>query len=308
MAMTKLKVGITPSSFAGSNQAPLNVLESIGVEVFENPYKRRLSEDEAFKYLADKDGLIAGLEPLTRKVLSHAHNLKAIARVGIGMDNIDMNAAQEMGIKISNTPDGPTNAVAELTVAAALTLTRKIVQMNKGLHEGRWPKTISRGLCKQKILFIGYGRIGRKTAEFMRNFGAEILVYDPFVNDGELKGGEIKVSLDEGLGKADIISLNANSRKTILGSEQFMRIKNGAILLNSARGELVDENALINAIESGKVSAGWFDSFWEEPYCGRLLDYENMLLTPHVGTYTEQCRLSMEMDAVNNLVRDLGLQ
>ena len=305
--MTRIRVGITPSSFASANPAPKSVLESAGIEVIDNPYKRRLTEQEAFEYLSDKDGLIAGLEPLTKRVLENAKSLKAIARVGIGIENVDVDCARKLGIKISNTPDGPTNAVAELTVTTALMLSRKLLETNREMHAGHWAKKISKGLSGQKVLFIGYGRIGRRTASLMRIFGAEILVFDPFIEGRDLKDGEKPVTLQEGLPQADIISLHANSRDAIMGSEQFDLTKMGAILLNSARGELVDESALIQAIESGKIAAGWFDSFWEEPYKGRLLEFDNIVLTPHVGTYTAQCRLSMEMDAVNNLIRDLGL-
>ncbi|MFC1524239.1 phosphoglycerate dehydrogenase [Thermodesulfobacteriota bacterium] len=305
--MSKIRVGITPSSFASSNPAPKIALESAGIEVIDNPYKRRLTEQEAFDYLSDKDGLVAGLEPLTQKVLENAKSLKAIARVGIGIENVDLDAAHNLGIKVSNTPDGPTNAVAEMTLTTALVLSRKLLKTNRKMHEGFWVKEIGKGLTGQKMLFVGYGRIGRATAQLMRTFGTEILVYDPFLNEQDLVDGEKAVSLEEGLPQADIISLHANSREIILGPEQFSMAKDGVILLNSARGELVDENAFIAALESGKVAAGWFDAFWQEPYKGRLLEFENVILTPHMGTYTEQCRLAMEMDAVNNLLRDLGL-
>lgn len=306
--MTQIRVGITPSSFASSNSAPKMTLEAAGIEVVDNPYSRRLTEKEAFDFLSDKDGVIAGLEPLTQKVLDNAKSLKAISRVGIGIENVDLDAAHTLGIKVSNTPDGPTNAVAELTVTTALLLSRKLMETNRKMHQGDWAKTIGKGLNGQKVLFIGYGRIGRATASLFGVFGAEIIVFDPFIETVDLKDGEKKVTLEEGLAQADIISLHANSRKIIIGSEQFDLVKKGVILLNSARGELVDEIALIQAIESGTIAAGWFDAFWEEPYKGRLLEFENIILTPHMGTYTEQCRLSMEMDAVNNLIRDLGLQ
>jgi len=305
--MSKLRIGITPSSFAASNPAPKEALEAAGLEVIDNPYSRRLTEAEAFEYLADKDGLIAGLEPLNRKVLENAKSLKAIARVGIGIENVDSEAARQLGIKVSNTPDGPTHAVAEMTLTTALVLSRKLLEVDRKMHQGHWAKDIGRGLSGQKVLFAGYGRIGRTTAALMRSFGVEILVFDPFITEKDLQAGEKLVSLQEGLPQADIITLHANSREVILGEEEFDLVKNGVILLNSARGELVDEKAFIKALESGKVASGWFDAFWEEPYKGRLLEFDNVLLTPHMGTYTQQCRLAMEMDAVNNLLRDLGI-
>lgn len=305
--MSKLRVGITPSSFAASNTAPKQALEAAGVEVVDNLYGRRLTEDEAFEYLADKDGVIAGLEPLNQRVLENAGSLKAIARVGIGIENVDLDAAQRLGIKVSNTPDGPTHAVAEMTLTAALTLSRKLLDINSKMHQGQWAKEIGKGLAGQNLLFIGYGRIGRATADLMRVLGAEVLVFDPMLDEKSLTHGEKMVALDEGLQQADIITLHANTREVLLGAEQFDLVKDGVILLDSARAELVDENALIKAIESGKIAAGWFDAFWEEPYKGRLTEFDNILLTPHTGTYTQQCRLAMEMDAVNNLLRDLGL-
>lgn len=305
--MPEIRIGITTSSFASSNPAPKNLLESTGAMVIDNPYKRRLTEQEIYDFLPDKEGLIAGLEPLNRRVLTNAKNLKAIARVGIGMANVDLNAAAELGIKVSNTPDGPTQAVAEMTVTAALTLSRKLVETNKKMHQGQWPKNISRGLAGQNVLIIGYGRIGQKAAELLRPFKATIFVTDPFIDPKNLQQEEKYVAIDEGLPKADIISLHASGHDIILGPDEFQLMKHGVIILNSARGELVSEEALIAALDSRKVAGGWFDAFWEEPYKGRLLNYDNMLLTPHVCTYTEQCRLYMEMDAVNNLIRDLGL-
>jgi len=303
-----MRVGITTSSFAESNMKPKMMLEEAEMEVIDNPYKRRLTESEVFEFILDKDGLIAGLEPLNKKVLKNAKRLKAIARVGIGTENVDLNSVDELGIKLSNTPDGPTNAVAELTITAALDLCRKLSATNRKIHNGRWSKNISRSLQGQHVLFIGYGRIGRRTAELMRPFGVKILVADPFIDKNDLKEDECNVSLNEGLLHADIISLHAGGNDTILSEDQFKLIKSGVILLNSARGELVDENALIDAIDSGKVESAWFDAFWKEPYKGRLLQYPNVLLTPHIGTYTEQCRFSMEMEAVNNLLRDLGVK
>jgi D-3-phosphoglycerate dehydrogenase / 2-oxoglutarate reductase len=300
-------VAISTSSFAQQDSSPLRLLEEAGVTIKLNPYNRRLTEQEIIQHLDGADGLLAGLEPLNRKVFEHSTKLKAIARVGIGMANVDLKAAEVFGIKVSNTPDGPTHAVAEMTLTAALMLSRNVPETNRKMHEGQWAKTISRGLSGQQVLFVGYGRIGRATADLMRPFGVTILVADPYIDPGNLSQGEACVTLEEGLPRADIVSLHASGNDLIIGEEQFRLMKQGVILLNSARGELVSEEALIRAFDSGKVAGAWFDAFWEEPYKGRLLHYDNMLLTPHVCTYTEQCRLSMEMDAVNNLLRDLGL-
>lgn len=272
-----------------------------------NPYGRRLTESEAMAHLNGVAGLLAGVEPLTRKVLESATALRAIARVGIGMSNVDVEAAEELGIKVSNTPAGPTDAVAEMTVAALLALCRNLVAADAALHAGRWEKSIGMGLEGLKVLFIGYGRIGRRVNDLLREFGAIALVYDPYQDSATIKQGETQVSLAEGLPQADVVTIHAAGDRTILGRDEFAQIQDGALLLNSARGELVDEGALIAALESGKIKGAWLDVFQEEPYSGKLLEYDQVLLTPHVGTYTRQCRLSMETVAVHNILRDLEM-
>lgn len=303
-----LRVAIGPSSFAAKDKTPLEMLEQAGIEVVPNPFGRRLTEEEIIKHLEGIDGLIAGLEPLNRKVMESAlPRLKAIARVGIGMNNVDQPAAAELGIKVSNTPEQPAQAVAEATLTAMLALLRGLVSTNARLHGGEWPKDIATSLVGTKLLIVGYGRIGRKTAELARAFGAEILVSDPFLKPEDLTEGERLVSLEAGLAEAEIISLHASGAEVILGAEQFAQMREGVYLLNSARGELVEEAALVAALESGKVAGAWFDAFWKEPYKGELLRFEQVLLTAHTGTYTKQCRLGMETAAVANLLCDLGL-
>lgn len=303
-----LRVAIGPSTFADQDPTPLRMLEAAGIEVRDNPFKRRLNEAEIIEHLRDMDGLIAGLEPLNRKVMEASlPRLKAIARVGIGMTNVDASAAQELGIKVSNTPDGPVNAVAELTLTSLLALMRRLIPTNTALHQGQWKKSIGTGLIGAKVLLVGYGRIGRRVGELLRAFKAEVLVFDPFVKQDTLRDGERLVTLEEGLAEAQVISLHASGDACLLDALAFARMREGVVLLNSARGELVDEQALVAALESGRVGGAWFDAFWQEPYTGPLMRFEQVLLTPHVGTYTEQCRLDMESAAVRNLLRDLGV-
>lgn len=303
-----LCVAIAPSSFAEEDKSPLHLLEAVGVEIKPNPFGRRLNEAEIIEHLRGVDGLLAGLEPLNRRVLeSAAPRLKALARVGIGMTNVDQEAARELGIKVSNTPDGPMRAVAEMTVAALLAIGRNLVPMNDALHAGAWKKLIGFGLDGVKVLIVGYGRIGRRTAALLRPFGAAILVCDPYMDGTSLTDGERAVTLEEGLAEAEVISLHASGTECLLGPAQFTRMKPGAVLLNSARGELVDEAALAEALESGRVAGAWFDAFWKEPYQGPLTRFPQVLLTPHTATYTRQCRLDMETQAVKNLLRDLGI-
>jgi D-3-phosphoglycerate dehydrogenase / 2-oxoglutarate reductase len=304
--MATYRVAVGTSSFAQEDDAPLQKLEAADCEVVENAFKRRLTEEEIIAHLKGMDGLIAGLEPLNRRVIAAAPQLKAIARVGIGVTNVDFDAAKDHGVKVSNTPDGPVAAVAEMTLTALLSLARRLIRTNEALHRKEWTKSVGMGLLGAKVLFLGYGRIGQKTAQLLRAFGAEVAVYDPYINAASLTEGEAYVSdLHAGLAGADVVTLHASGTNCILGGDEFAVLKKGVILLNSARGELVEEAALVHALESGTVGGAWFDAFWQEPYTGPLCDFDQVLLTPHVGTYTRQCRLGMESAAVDNLLRDL---
>jgi D-3-phosphoglycerate dehydrogenase len=283
------------------------MLEEAGILVKPNPHGRRLNEPEIIEHLRGVEGLIAGLEPLNRTVLaSAAPQLRAVARVGIGVANVDFEAAREFGVKVSNTPEGPVQAVAEMTLTALLALGRGLVPMNEALHRGEWKKQIGFGLTGATVLLIGFGRIGRRVAELLHAFGATVLAYDPYLK--KAAGPEyvrLIDRLEEGLTQADAVSLHASGESCILDADAFSRMKDGVVVLNSARGGLIDETALAAALDSGKVGGVWLDAFWEEPYHGRLTQYQQALLTPHTGTYTRQCRLDMETAAVRNLLRDL---
>ena len=301
------KVAIGPSSFGSQDETPLRMLEDSGVEILPNPYGRRLTEEEIIPHLDGVEGLIAGLEPLNRRVLASATQLKAIARVGIGMNNVDFAAAKALDIRVSNTPDGPTEAVAEMTIAALLALSRGLIEANDALHAGIWDKRIGTGLRNIKVLLVGYGRIGKRVAKLLDTFGAQVLVVDPNIDYNSLDNKHKLVSLKEGLFEAQVISLHASGADPILTADEFAQMQDGVLLLNSSRGELVDEESLIQALETGKVEGAWLDVFLEEPYRGPLIKFKQVLLTPHLSTYTRQCRLSMEVSAVENLLRDLGI-
>jgi len=304
----RLRIALGPSSFAEADRAPLEMLEATGVELIINPFGRRLTEDETIELVKDADGLIAGLEPLTARVFGAAPRLRAIARVGIGMDNVDHAAAAARGIRVSNTPDEPARAVAELTLTALLALLRELVPSHVAVQRGGWKKLIGRGLSEETVLLVGFGRIGRRFAELLQPFGCRLLITDPALDHGSLPAGAEAVTLAEGLTRATVVSLHAGGKDRLLGADELASLPKGSILLNSARGELVDETALIASLSSGDLAGAWFDVFWQEPYTGPLTDAPNALLTPHVGTYTKECRLGMETSAVRHILRDLGIQ
>ncbi len=295
----KQKILLGPSSFAQLDPAPRDKLVSTGFEVMNNPFGRKLTKKELLDLLPGVSGIIAGLEPLDHEVMSQS-SLNVISRCGSGMSNVDLVAAKELGIQVCSTPYGPTSAVAELTVGTLLSLMRMVPQMDRSLHEGKWDKRIGAQLEGKTVVIIGFGKIGKKVAALLAPFNVRLLAVDP--NLSGTKGEAEVMSLNDALREADIISIHSSGHDQIIGETEFNIMKKGAFLLNAARGGLVDETSLVRALEEGKIAGAWLDTFSTEPYIGPLAKYPQVILTPHVGSYTLECRRSMEMEAVDNLI------
>ena len=294
------KVLLGPSTFAELDYSPLKRLASAGFSVVENHFKRKLTKAELIDLLTeDVEGLIAGLEPLDHEVMRKS-NLRVISRCGSGMSNVDVDAAKGLGIKVCSTPDGPTTAVAELTIGAMISLLRMIPLMDHSLRQGSWNKLIGTQLAGKTVAIIGFGRIGRRVARLLSAFNSRILVIDPFLNEADEEFPVLK--LEDALPQADIVTLHASGETTIISKKEFGLIKPGAFLLNAARGGLIDENDMAESLREGRIQGAWIDTFGREPYKGPLTGFEQVILTPHVGSYTLECRRAMEMESVENLI------
>jgi len=295
----KHKILIGPSTFSALDPEPTNKLLDAGFEVVDNPFGRKLTKGELKGLLREVSGIIAGLETLDREVLQES-SLRVISRCGSGISNVDVQAAQEFGIEFYYTPSGPTTAVAELAVGMILNLIRQAPQMNTDLHQGNWSKKIGLELDGKVVLIIGFGHIGRKVAAILKAFGAKLIAVDPAL-DGEADGVPL-VDLDDALPTADIITLHLSGDREVLGAREFQIMKKGVFLLNGARGGLLSEKHLIAGLENGTVAGAWLDVFEQEPYSGPLVKYPQVILTPHIGSYTRECRRQMEMESVENLI------
>jgi D-3-phosphoglycerate dehydrogenase len=293
------KVLIAPSSFGELGESPLEKLKDNGFEVIPNPFHRKLTREELKSLLPGVTGLIAGLETIDRETMEKS-SLKVISRCGVEMSNIDLTAARELGIAVMNTPDAPTAAVAELTVGAMLGLLRMIPLMDRELHEKKWTKKIGTQLSGKTVAIIGFGRIGRYVAKLLKPFGVKLIAVDKFLK-GTIEDVEI-VTLQDALEHAEIVTLHVSGISRILGRDEFAMMKEGVYILNASRGEVIDEDSLGEAVRSGKVAGAWLDTFNEEPYRGPLTELPQVILTPHVGSYSRECRQRMEMEAVDNLL------
>ena len=296
-----MKVLITTSTFSKFSNKPLLMLKNAGFEVINNPYNRKITQTELTPLLEGVQGVIAGLEKYDYNILLGS-KLKVISRCGSGVSNIDLDAAKKFNIVVYNTPDGPTQSVAELTIGCLLTLIRDVPRVNNLMHAGKWIKSTGHLLKDMKVLLIGFGNIGKTVARILHLIGAKILVYDPFVPDKDIPNHFIKVDLISGLKKANVITLHNSGEDLILGDKEFKLIKPGVYILNAARGGLIDERALEKSLISGKVAGAWLDTFKEEPYTGSLSKYNQVILTSHIGSYTIEGRNSMELKAVENLL------
>lgn len=296
----------TTSSFARESPEALELMENEGLKIILNPWGRKLKEEELNKLLKDHRpvGLLAGTEPITREVLDAAKDhLRIISRVGVGWDNVDREAARQMGIRVSRTSGVLTQAVAELTIGLILSALRSISSNDRLIREGKWHKTMG-GLLSGKIVgIIGFGHIGQRVGELVTAFGAKVLYYDPQPMDAPWAQA---VTLPDLLSQAEIITIHASGRGKILGPDELKNIcKRGVLLVNTARGGLIDESALQECLKNGKVSFACLDVFEDEPYCGPLCSLENVILTPHVGSYAREARVLMERTAVENLLNGL---
>jgi D-3-phosphoglycerate dehydrogenase len=298
--MNTINVLCTTTSFIATNYPDQ-------LKLIFNPYKRKLNEEEVIKLITDyqPDAIIAGLEPITRKVMKKATRLKIISRCGVGIDNVDMAAAEEMGIKVYKTPDAPVQPVAELTIAMIFALTRNLLKLDSDTKKGLWGKSDAYLLSELTVGIIGCGRIGSRVASILNETGCTILGYD--IVDIPEKYFE-KTTFNDLMKRSDIISLHiplTPQNYHIIGRNELLRMKPGSIIINTSRGGLIDEKPLYDFLKNGHLRGAGLDVFDEEPYNGPLCKLDNVILTPHSGSSAGGSRLKMEEESVTNLINGL---
>lgn len=305
------KVLITTVPFGDKDRLPLDLLENAEIEYVINPLNKKLTEDQLAEIIRDFDVIIAGTEPITEKVMESAEKLKLISRVGIGLDSVDILAARKRGIKVSYTPDAPAPAVAELTVGLMLTLLCSVHVSNSQMHQGNWYRYFGRRLGEITVGIIGVGRIGTGVLKRLKGFGILKILVNDIVPNPELDLGlNIQwVSKENIYQEADIISLHlplTNLTKYLIKKEQIFQMKSDAILINTSRGGIINEQDLYEAMQSEHLSGAAIDVFEKEPYDGPLKEVERCLLTAHMGSMSVDCRKRMEIEATEEAIRFLN--
>lgn len=307
------EVLITTIPFADKNRLPIELLEAAGIAYRINPLGRRLKEEELAEMVGEADVLIAGTEPISERVMSRAARLKLISRVGIGLDSVDLSAAERRGIKVAYTPDAPAPAVAELAFGLMLCLLRSVHVANMQLHRGQWQRHMGRRLAEVTVGIIGTGRIGARVLRRIPAFGTPRVLVNDLRPDPKLVP-ELKlewVDKEEMYRRADIISLHVPLTaltRNMIGRAQLLQMKGDALLINTSRGGIVNERELAEVLRSGHLGGAAVDVFEHEPYAGELAGIERCLLTAHMGSMSVDCRTRMEIEATEEAVRFLNGQ
>lgn len=302
-----MKVYISTIPFASENPLPAELLDSIGASVKINDLGRKITTSELAERIGDSECLIAGTEIIDSTVFDKAPNLKLIARVGIGLDGVDLNEARKRGIKVTYTPDAPAPAVAELTIGLMLQLARNIGLSNQGIKDGAWERILGYRLAEMTIGIIGSGRIGGRVIRRLSAFGSPRILVNSLKRDDLIAPNSKLEWVDKKYiyKHADLISLHVpltNKTLGMIGREELKLMNSSTMLVNTSRGGIINEDDLYWALENGIISQSAIDVFLDEPYKGPLKNLKNCHLTAHLGSMSFDCRARMEIEAVEEVL------
>ena len=273
------------------------------------------SSDAFFETLKIADALVVrSATSIASGMIESARELKVIGRAGVGIDNVDVEAATARGIAVYNAPGGNTIAAAEMTMALMLALIRKIPAAERSVRDGLWDRAAFKGneLAGGTLGLIGAGRIGGEVAKRCQAFGMDRIVYDPYLTDERATEIDVRlVDLDDVLGNSDVISIHVpltDETRGLLGDEAFSRMKNGVFVINASRGGVIDEAALARALAGGEIAGAALDVYEHEPLPddSSLRDAPNLILTPHLAGSTAEAQVEVAREVAAHVVRCLG--
>ena len=302
-----MKIFVSTHPFSSTSAMPMQLVKENKIELSVNEHGRKNTSEELAQDIKDAEVLVAGTEKITEEVLKNAPNLKLISRVGIGLDGIDFKLCKQYGIRVAYTPDAPTMAVAELCVGMILDLARQMTITDKNIRQGIWKRHMGTLLYGKTVGILGMGRIGKSLIHLLSPFNVNFKVYDtvPDLAYGRLHKVAF-VSKDELLKTSDIISVNVplkEETKNYICMHELKQMQSHAIIINTARGGIVNEDDLYSALKENIIAGAGVDVFEEEPYEGNLRELDNCLLTCHMGASTIDSRTDMEVQAIEEAIR-----
>lgn len=305
------KVLVTPRSFAKYNrQEVMDLFQKNNIEAIFNPYGTIMNEEQLIEALKDIDGLIVGVDPITEKVIDSAPNLKAIAKYGVGIDNIHMNRAKAKEITVSRTVGANSSAVADYSFALLMAVARRVVEIHNGCKNGDWGKKIALDVYGKKIGILGLGAIGRGMVERAKGFNMDIYGYDVFKDEEYIQENNIKFAdVERIVRECDFISIHmplTEDTHHMIDKDLLSKAKSNLVLINTARGGIVDEEALYQAIVDKKIYGAGIDAFEEEPpENSKLLSLDNVVAGSHTAASSFEATNLMSLMATENIIKDL---
>lgn len=301
-------VGTT--SFASISSTPFDILNKSNYDIVgASTINRKFNINELKDILPYCIGVIAGTEPYNEEILSMGQNLKVISRIGVGLDNVDLEYAKKNNILVTTTSTDLSMSVSELTVAMILSLYKKLNDNYLNVINKSFEKVPGKLLQGKTIGIVGLGKIGKTTLKLLNSFNCKFLAYDKMFDDDFIENYDIRKSTLEHLFQhSDIICLHTSYNPDmyhLINSKLFSECNKKPIIINTSRGQIIDEGDLIAALEKKQISGAALDVFEKEPYRGPLCDRNDVLLTPHIASYSKEIREAMEVEAVNNLIDNL---
>jgi phosphoglycerate dehydrogenase-like enzyme len=298
-AIQDCHVLVTATSFGKDDPSLRSRLEASVGKVTYNPFGRACSSEELQNLIQRVDGMIAGLDQIDRPVIEKASRLKVIARYGVGYDRVDIACAHEKGIIVTFTPGANAASVAELAIGLMLCLARDIPSTSEATKAGEWPRTSGVSLGGKTIGILGLGAIGKAVVKRLAGFECRILAHDIHIDQKFVEDNHVQlVDVESMLPEVDILSLHlpvTRETKGVVNAAFLSRMKTGSFLVNTARGELVDEKALVEALRSGHLRGAGLDAFFPEPPdpSNPLLSMKNVIATPHAGAHSDSATKAM---------------
>jgi D-3-phosphoglycerate dehydrogenase len=283
--------------------------EAHGWQIVRNPHGRKMTEAEVSELLSESraEAIVAGVEPLTAAVFDANPQLRVVSRCGSGFDSVDVAAARERHVVLMRTPEAPAEAVAELTIGLAIGLLRRIAEADRNLRDGVWHALMGRALGRSRIGIAGLGHVGSRVARVATVLGAEVGYCDQAVDAPEFQRFDNVHKLAEWTDVLTIHLPHGADTHNVVNADVLDALGPEGVLINTARGGLVDEEALYQALRSGRLAGAALDVFEDEPYQGPLRELPNVILTSHMGSYARQTRGVMETEALRNVLSQIEL-
>ena len=304
------KVLIATRSFGSTSPKPVQMLQDAGVEIVWVDANSPSVQDDILDLVPETSAIIVGLVPITKKIIEKSSKLKIVTMYGVGVNHIDLDAARKKGVIVTNCPGSNDQAVADLTMGLMVTVARNIPRIDRDIRNGYWNKYLGGELWQKRLGLIGLGNIAKGVVHRAKGFDMQVSAYDPYASPATADAYGVQLqSFEEVISQSDFVSLHApltEETKDMFSSEQFKMMKPTSYLINTARGGLVDEQALYIALKNGEIAGAGLDVFVEEPLKNsRLVELENVVLTAHTGTHTKESIERMGTMAVENVLRVL---